>query len=144
MTKTWKTNSAEETIQCGRDIGKALRPGARLGLVGDLGSGKTVLVKGIALGLGVRDRNEVRSPTFVILHVYDGKVPLHHVDLYRLEPNVDLTEIGLDDYLTDPEAIAVVEWADRVPNILAGSDVRIDLAITGETKREIRMNTGAR
>jgi len=126
-------------MQRGRSIGRTLKLGMSVALVGGLGSGKTVLVKGIAGGLGLKDQNEVKSPTFVILHVYQGRVPLYHFDFYRLEEVKDLEEIGLREFLSDPQAVSVAEWADRVPEIVRDADVRIDMSITGETTREISL-----
>jgi tRNA threonylcarbamoyladenosine biosynthesis protein TsaE len=119
-------------------------------LVGDLASGKTTLVKGIALGLGVKSAREVKSPTFVIFHIYPGRrkfsngvykgcVPLYHFDLYRLDSKSDLEGIGLDEYLFARDAVSVIEWAERIPEVLKRSDVKIELKSTGETKRTITL-----
>lgn len=138
--QSWKSNAPADTIKCGREIAKTLRPGATVALVGELGSGKTTLVKGIALGLGVRDVREVKSPTFVIFHIYNGRIPLYHFDLYRLEGEGDFEGIGLDEYLSDRKAVSVIEWADRAPKLLSGCDVRIELVRLGESHRQIRMS----
>ena len=136
----WLTSSPTETIERGRLIGKSLRPGSLIALEGDLGSGKTTLVKGIALGLGVKSEREVKSPTFVIMHIYQGRVPLHHLDLYRLDGTSDLEGIGLEEFLTDREAISVVEWADRIPDISNRADLVIKLVNKGKDKREITLS----
>ena len=135
--QTWISHSVAETIERGRLIGKSLVPGMSVALVGELGSGKTVLVKGIALGLGVARQNDVRSPTFVLFHMYQGRIPLYHFDFYRLNQTMDLEELGMYDYLSDPEAVSVVEWADRVPDILNRADLRIRLSFSGEQCRTI-------
>lgn len=128
-----------DTIKCGQAIGRMLRPGSTVALVGELGSGKTTLIKGLALSLGVRDSREVKSPTFVIFHIYNGRIPLYHFDLYRLEGEMDFEGIGLDEFLSDPKAVSVIEWADRSPKLLSDSDVRIELSRLGESRRQIRM-----
>ena len=109
-------------------------------LEGELGSGKTTLIKGIALGLGVKSEREVKSPTFVIMHIYQGRVPLHHFDLYRLDGTSDLEGIGLEEFMTDPNSISAIEWADRVPDISNRADVVIKLASKGKDKREITLS----
>ena len=117
-----------------------LKPGTVIALVGGLGTGKTTFVKGLALGLGVRDVREVKSPTFVIFHIYKARLPLYHFDLYRLDKQVDAETIGMDEYLDDPNAISVVEWADRIPVILKQARVRIELVMAkGTTERIINM-----
>ena len=116
-----------------------LCPGSTVALIGELGSGKTTLVKGIALGLGVRDSREVKSPTFVIFHIYNGRIPLYHFDLYRLGGETDFEGIGLDEFLSDRAAVSVIEWADRAPQLSKSADVRVELARLSESKRQIRM-----
>ncbi len=140
----WETHSPSETIERGRLIARFLKPGTAVALVGDLGSGKTTLVKGIALGLGVKDSREVKSPTFVIFHMYKGKVPLYHFDLYRLDESSDLEGIGMNEFLSDPSAVSVIEWADRIPSVLQQAPIRIELASTSETSRTIRMYSHGR
>ena len=136
---SWISSSPDQTIERGRLIGTSLRPGSLVALEGDLGSGKTTLVKGIALGLGVKSAREVKSPTFVILHIYQGRVPLHHFDLYRLDGTSDLEGIGLEEFMTDPNSVSVIEWADRVPDVSKRADVVIKLASKGKDKREIKL-----
>ena len=135
--KRWNTKSAEETIECGRVIGRALKPGSIVALIGDLGSGKTTLVKGIAAGLRVRNPKAVKSPTFVIQHIYEGPVALYHFDLYRLEGDSDAEAVGMDDFLGDSDGVSVIEWADRIPSVLKHSDLEVKLEHAGDTKRQI-------
>ncbi len=137
--RKWETHSPSETIERGRAIGRSLKPGTVIALIGDLGSGKTTLVKGLALGLGVKDAREVKSPTFVIFHIYKGRIPLYHFDLYRLDESRDVEGIGMDEFLSDPTAISVIEWADRIPAVLQQASVRIELTSSGETGRTIRV-----
>ncbi|MCY4389815.1 MAG: tRNA (adenosine(37)-N6)-threonylcarbamoyltransferase complex ATPase subunit type 1 TsaE [Desulfurellaceae bacterium] len=109
-----QTFSAEETLSLGRQIGRLLAPGMILGLCGDLGAGKTCLVKGIAEGLGIAPET-VTSPTFTLVaEHYRGRVPLYHIDLYRLE-GVEGEELGYEEYLFG-QGVAVVEWFPFLPN----------------------------
>lgn len=109
-----QTFSAEETLSLGRQIGRLLAPGMIIGLCGDLGAGKTCLVKGIAEGLGIAPET-VTSPTFTLVaEHYRGRVPLYHIDLYRLE-GVEGEELGYEEYLFG-QGVAVVEWFPFLPN----------------------------
>ena len=139
MGTMWRTRSEQETIRRGRFIARSLQPGTVVALVGDLGSGKTTLVKGLALGLGIQDSRQVKSPTFVILHVYKGRIPLYHFDLYRLDNQSDLEGIGIEEFLSDSKAISVIEWADRVPAVLNRADMKIEFRTDSEKTRTIRM-----
>lgn len=107
------TRSPEETIALGRDFAATLVPGSVVGLLGDLGAGKTQFVKGIAQGLGSSAR--VHSPTFALLNQYDGgRLPVHHLDLYRLETAEALASAMLEDYLQPAQGVAVIEWFERL------------------------------
>ena len=127
------TRSQEETEGLGERLGTTLGPGATLLLVGDLGAGKTTLVRGIAKGLGV-DPDEVSSPTFVLINEYRGRLTLHHVDLYRIE-GAAVDDLGLEE-LAGSGGVVVIEWADRLPRPFPGA-IRITIADKGETVREI-------
>jgi len=106
------SRSPDETAALGEAWGREVQPGWVLALTGVLGAGKTQLVRGLAKGLGSPAR--VHSPTFVLLHIYDGgRLPLHHLDLYRLAGPQELMGAGLEDYLYTRNAVAVVEWAER-------------------------------
>lgn len=110
------SHSAEETFELGRRLAARLRRGDVVALVGDLGAGKTRLVKGIAAGLGVE--GETSSPTFSLIHEYQGGLlPLYHIDLYRLESDDEVLRIGIDDYLHG-EGVTVVEWADKFASLM--------------------------
>ena len=114
MPHTIQTFSAEETLSLGRQIGRLLAPGMILGLCGDLGAGKTCLVKGIAEGLGIAPET-VTSPTFTLVaEHYRGRVPLYHIDLYRLEGGAG-EELGHEEYLFG-QGVAVIEWFPFLPN----------------------------
>lgn len=117
-TETVVTSSAEETMELGRKIAAGLRGGEVIAVSGPFGAGKTVLIKGIAEGLGVADTSEVRSPTFVLLRTYEGKtaagaVSIHHLDAYRLRDATDFDDLGALD-LMGKDTVLVIEWADRI------------------------------
>ena len=114
MPHMMQTFSAEETVALGRQIGRLLTPGTILGLCGDLGTGKTCLVKGIADGLGIAPET-ITSPTFTLVaEHYTGRVPLYHIDLYRLE-GVEDEELGYEEYLFG-RGVAAIEWFPFLPN----------------------------
>lgn len=132
-----ESNSAEQTQALARALAAAVRAGDWFGLIGDLGAGKTCFAQGLLAGLGVR--GPVKSPTFSLVHSYgDGRVPVHHLDLYRLEGPDDLDSIGYDD-LTDGDAVVVVEWADRLGDWLPGDGLLIRFASAGGEHRVLRL-----
>jgi tRNA threonylcarbamoyladenosine biosynthesis protein TsaE len=112
--REWHTTSDEETAAVGRTLGETVSPGEVIHLVGDLGAGKTVFVRGLASGLGI-DPDEVSSPTFTLIQEYrgQGRHPLFHVDLYRLA-GAEVDDLGLDALAT--EGIVAIEWANRMPD----------------------------
>ncbi len=118
------SHSAEETQDIGRILGSNARPGDVLLLTGPLGAGKTCLTQGIAWGLGVKERP--RSPTFVLVARYKGRLTIHHADLFRIEDSAEALDLGLEEYLND-EDVCVVEWADRAPNLFPDQSLWIDL-----------------
>jgi tRNA threonylcarbamoyladenosine biosynthesis protein TsaE len=124
------SRSAAETMEFGRQLAQSLRPGDVVALTGDLGAGKTCLVKGIAAGLGVTQ--EVTSPTFTLIHEYP---PLAHVDLYRLDSAYG---IGLEDYLGG-QWITVIEWAEKIESLLPAHTKRIRLTALDDTTRRIEV-----
>jgi len=126
-----RMNSVQETIQFGKRLGQQLTGGEVLALTGDLGSGKTVLTRGIALGLGI-PMDQVSSPTFTLIQEYRGTIPLIHVDVYRLERPSEIATLGLEEYFT-PGTIVIIEWAERFPQILPSDHVAIRLE-HGETE----------
>lgn len=112
---TFISHSPEETLELGETWGREARPGWLIGLSGDLGSGKTQLVKGIARGLGIT--KSVHSPTFVLVSEYlGGRLPLYHLDLYRLETADQIFSAGLEGYLCPTQGVTVVEWFERWGN----------------------------
>ena len=137
------TKSAEETKELGRRLAKILmrsvpsvKPSCVIALFGDLGSGKTVLVKGIAEGLGAEER-DVLSPSFVLIREYKTKIPLYHFDLYRLR-KADIYKLGFDEYFYG-RGISVIEWADRIKEALPEDCLRIELSVLGKGRRLIKV-----
>lgn len=132
-----RVTDTEETIKLGEIIGKSLEPGSIIALRGDLGAGKTVLVKGIARGLGIED--EPVSPTFVIMNAYEGRIPLYHFDLYRISGADELIGIGSEEFLFGG-GVSAVEWADKVEEIFPEYTIYIDIKIpeTGNGSENIR------
>jgi tRNA threonylcarbamoyladenosine biosynthesis protein TsaE len=142
-THEFTTSSAEETILCGREIAKLLAPPKFLILRGDLGSGKTTLVKGVAEALDAADADEVTSPTFTLIHEYEGRrngqpVSLYHLDLYRIEGERQLGTLGLDD-LSGPDCIVLVEWGEKFPSVVNRSNGEIAIVSTGGDSRKITL-----
>ena len=132
----WQSTSAEATQALGRTLGQALVGGLTIGLVGPLGAGKTQLVKGIALGNGLDDADQVTSPTFTLVHEYPGTLPLYHLDAYRLSQPRELIALGFDE-MTRADAAVVIEWADRVRAAMPEDILWIELTIIDETTREV-------
>lgn len=137
MTRFFNSTSEDQTLHIAEGLGKKLRAGTVVALQGEIGSGKTVFIKGLCCGLGVKDPDSVKSPTFVLLHIYKGRVPIHHFDLYRLERVRDLDAIGFDEFVSNPQAISLVEWADRAPKRIPKNALWIRLKITSTTSRQI-------
>jgi tRNA threonylcarbamoyladenosine biosynthesis protein TsaE len=139
MSRGWtvETQAPEETLDLGRRLGRSARPGDVLALIGDLGSGKTLLAKGIAEGLGAAAAREVTSPTFVLCREYlGGRIPFYHLDAYRLRGAADLTGIGSDDLLGGA-GLAALEWADRAPEALPPDYLEVRLEVAGPSARRL-------
>ncbi len=132
------TESAEDTETMARALATALRPGEFLALDGTLGAGKTCFVRGLARGLGVPEAIPVTSPTFTLLNVYDGRVPIHHLDFYRLDSFDDLEAIGFYD-LDETTAITVVEWASRLESALPSPRWCLGIHGSGD-RREMKVS----
>jgi tRNA threonylcarbamoyladenosine biosynthesis protein TsaE len=132
----YRTASEEETIALGERIAHQLPVKAVVLLIGDLGAGKTTLAKGIVTGLGAAAPEEVSSPTFTLIHEYGGEGRVYHVDLYRLDELREVETLGLED-LFEREAVVLIEWGERFPQILPSRRTEIRLRVTGEAEREI-------
>ena len=125
-------------MKIGREIAGKLKKGDVVALIGELGSGKTVLTKGIARGLGVKDVRYVNSPTFVIIKEYKAHTPLYHFDLYRLDGPSALDGISYDEYFYG-DGVTVVEWADKIIELLPKRRIEVRLKVMGENKRNIEI-----
>ncbi len=129
-------DSAEGMVALGEKISKALGGGEVLLLSGDLGAGKTVFAKGVALGLGITD--EVTSPTFAIHNEYSGRLKLNHFDFYRLESTEEALMLGLDEILGNSDSVAVCEWWENVPEIFGGLNlIKVTVKGSGLSPREV-------
>ncbi len=133
-SKVMITQSAEETEKVAAQLARKLKKGDVLALTGPLGSGKTTFVKGVAKGLGIKDF--IKSPTFNLMHIHQGRLPLYHFDFYRLEKS-DLEDLGFVEYVYDSDGVAVLEWAERVEGELPPTTYRITFKALGGTSREI-------
>jgi len=134
------THSAEETIAFGRTLAAELSPPLLILLRGDLGAGKTTLVKGIAEGFGAASADDVTSPTFTLVHEYRGpRAALYHIDLYRVDTERELETLGLDD-LVGPGNILMIEWGEKFPRFARERNVEIVLQRVDENERRILVN----
>jgi tRNA threonylcarbamoyladenosine biosynthesis protein TsaE len=135
------THSADQTIAFGRALAAELTPPLIVLLRGDLGAGKTTLVKGIAEGFAAARAEDVTSPTFTLIHEYRGpRATLYHIDLYRIDTARELETLGLDDLLA-PNCILLIEWGEKFPRFQRDNNVEITLETVGETDRRIRRTT---
>jgi tRNA threonylcarbamoyladenosine biosynthesis protein TsaE len=132
------TSSPEETIQLGQFIGEVLKPGSVIGLCGELGTGKTHLIKGLARGLGVDERYYVTSPSFTIINEYPGRIPLNHLDLYRLENTDQMEELGYEEYFYR-EGVTVIEWAEKVLPLLPENRLMVEISHLSENRRKFKI-----
>jgi tRNA threonylcarbamoyladenosine biosynthesis protein TsaE len=131
--------SPEQTHQIGICLGRLLEPGHVVGLVGELGAGKTCLTTGAAEGLGVAPEVYVSSPTFTLINEYPGRIPLIHIDFYRLSDPTDLIEIGVDEYYRTAEGACLVEWFDKFPQEAPPGYLEVVMKITGLTTRTLQL-----
>src|SRR5579872_438699 len=142
MTRETTTHSPEETIALGRKLIELLMPPKLILLRGDLGAGKTTLVKGIAAGFNASEEEDVTSPTFTLVHEYRGpEATLYHIDLYRIDTPRELETLGLDDLRTK-DSILLIEWGEKFPNLVRQRDVEISLEPEGENTRRIKITQG--
>lgn len=135
MTQTtYITQSQEETFSLGVELGKKAKPGEIFALIGNLGTGKTILAKGIAKGLGIDE--EITSPTFTLLEVYESDIPLYHFDLYRISDNTELENLFFEEYWFG-NGVSVIEWADRAMKRLPKDIYIITLEYIDKNRRRI-------
>jgi len=133
------TKSADETIELGKKIGAFLLPNDVIALIGPLGAGKTTFIQGIAEGIGVKDY--VTSPTFIIINEYQGHLPFYHVDLYRLDEVKDIEDLGIEEYF-NRGGVCVIEWAEKLKDLLPANAERIKIEVVSENERKICVSSG--
>ncbi|MGO9086234.1 MAG: tRNA (adenosine(37)-N6)-threonylcarbamoyltransferase complex ATPase subunit type 1 TsaE [Candidatus Sulfotelmatobacter sp.] len=139
MTREIVTHSAEETVAFGRTLADLLAPPKLVLLRGDLGAGKTTLVKGIAAAFEAAAEEDVTSPTFTLVHEYRGpRAKLYHIDLYRVDTPRELETLALDDLRSD-DSILLIEWGEKFPRLVRERGVEIVLERVGENERRIRV-----
>ena len=136
----FRTASEEETIALGERLAAHLPARAIVLLIGNLGSGKTTLAKGIVKGLGAAPPEEVSSPTFTLIHEYGEGRRVYHIDLYRLDSARQVAGLGLEE-LFDREAVFLIEWGERFPDLMPAARTEIRLRRTGPDEREIELTT---
>ncbi|HTL47290.1 MAG TPA: tRNA (adenosine(37)-N6)-threonylcarbamoyltransferase complex ATPase subunit type 1 TsaE [Verrucomicrobiae bacterium] len=141
--ETFPSKSPKDTIRIAKAFAGKLKAGDVVRLEGDLGAGKTTFVKGLASGLGLADQDDVKSPTFVIMHIYPCRIPLYHFDLYRLEGAGEIAAIGFEDFMNDPGAISCVEWAERAEDFFPKASYRVQILFSGDTARKITITQGS-
>ena len=135
------THSAEETIRWGREFAKRLKAPVLVLLLGDLGTGKTTLTKGLVAGLGAGNENDVTSPTFTLVHVYGKQGRVYHADLYRIETFHDFETLGMEDMFVTP-AVAILEWPEKFPLPSPWPFVQMRLEHLGGDSRRITVLNG--
>jgi tRNA threonylcarbamoyladenosine biosynthesis protein TsaE len=139
MARDFTTKSPEETIALGRELVSLLAPPKIVVLRGDLGAGKTTLVKGIAEGFHAASHDDVTSPTFTLIHEYRGPAAtLYHIDLYRIDTQRELETLGLDDLMTD-NSVLLIEWGEKFPRFQRECDVEIAIERISENERKIKI-----
>jgi tRNA threonylcarbamoyladenosine biosynthesis protein TsaE len=142
--KRFKTRSVAGTLAMGERVAEVLLPAPKLIVLrGDLGAGKTTLVKGIAAALGAAAEEDVTSPTFTLVHEYAGpKVRLYHIDLYRLETERELLTLGLDEMSEQPDALVLVEWGEKFPSVMERADGEIAIERLDGDERAFLIRVG--
>ena len=143
MKKNIITKSDKETFDFAKDFSKELKGGEVVFLEGDLGAGKTVFAKGLSEGLGYE--KNVSSPTFVLMRIYElGKnkkiKTICHVDAYRLSSEDELLDIGIKDYINEPETVVIIEWSERIKRKIADKVIKVKISFKSETSREIKIS----
>ena len=142
------SHSPEETLQLGKSLGSSLIPGDIILLNGELGAGKTHLTQGICYGVGLDEGSYIRSPTFTLINEYQGKLPIYHIDLYRIDSLEEIYSLGLEEILFN-QGITIIEWAEKLrspknpKNLLLNIQDRIEIniEIVSDSEREFTFNT---
>jgi len=135
---TLALTSLAETIAFGQRIGREARPGDIITLAGNLGAGKTTLTQAIGQGLLVPEHCYITSPTFSLLHEYPGRIPLYHMDLYRLADEEEIEVLGFEDFLYG-DGLCVIEWPERLGSLMPAERLHLDLRFAGETARRAEL-----
>lgn len=134
MKRNIISHSMEETLDLAAELGRNAVPGSVFALIGELGAGKTIVAKGIARGMGITD--EITSPTFTLMEIYEAAVPLYHFDLYRINSHDELDQLFFEEYW-EGDGISVIEWADRALDRLPASRITVTIGYMNETSRSI-------
>jgi tRNA threonylcarbamoyladenosine biosynthesis protein TsaE len=139
-TREFTTNSAEETIDLGRKLATDLRPPKLVLLRGDLGAGKTTMVKGIAEAFHAASQEDVTSPTFTLIHEYRApEISVYHIDLYRIDTLRELETLGLDELINDERNVVLIEWGEKFPKLLRECEVEIAIDRLGPEQRRVHV-----
>jgi tRNA threonylcarbamoyladenosine biosynthesis protein TsaE len=138
MTGEFITRSAEETFELARRLGASLDRAAVFLLAGDLGAGKTVFAKGLGAGLEI-DPDEVNSPTFTLVNAHHGRLRLYHLDLYRIADGAEIYDLGLEEMLAEPEAVVVIEWAERLGSFAIPGAYQVAISDLGGDERRVNI-----
>ncbi len=133
---TFETSSAEETIELGKKIGNLLKPGDVIAMQGTLAAGKTTITKGIAQSLGINDT--ITSPTFCLISEYEGKMPLYHMDVYRLDGGEDFVNLGTDDMIYG-NGVSIIEWSEKIMEELPKKTIILAITPHEDGKRTIEI-----
>ena len=134
----FQTKNTAETIRIGKYIGSLLVAGDVVALAGELGTGKTQFIKGLAAGVGIGEPAYISSPSFTLINEYEGKIPLYHIDLFRLKAEIEAEELGLEDYFQG-RGVTAIEWADRIPSLLPKELLWVHIYYAGKNVRSIEM-----
>ena len=132
------TKNPEETQALGEEIGKKLTSGDIVAITGELGAGKTCLTQGIGWGLGIDRKVYMTSPSFTLVKEYRGRIPVYHIDLFRLKRIEEVYELPIEDYFNG-KGVTIIEWADKIESLLPQKHLRIDIEIISENERRIKM-----
>ena len=138
-----ESRTAGQTRRVGRLLGRYLDPGSLIALSGDLGTGKTEFIKGLAKGLGVQAGCHVSSPSFVLINEYPGRIPLYHIDLYRLSGGSDVEEMGLEEYVYG-QGVTAIEWAEKAAPLIPSQRFWIDIRWMGPTRRRLTIKASGK
>lgn len=134
-----ESKSPKETVRIGKKIGQLLKQGDVIALLGELGTGKTQLIKGIAEGIGIKNSRYVKSPSFTFINEYKGKTILYHIDLYRIKDEKEVLELGLEEILSGQKGVTAIEWAEKILSLLPNELLMIKLNYAGGLARSIEI-----